>query len=51
MGETEQNHYRQAEAALMQVAAAVQRQEQVDLTEGTHCAGTIVDSTAWKTIS
>ena len=28
----------------MQVAAAVQRQEQVDLTEATHCAGAIVDS-------
>ena len=44
MGETEQNHYRQAEAALMQVAAAVQRQEQVDLTEPTHLAAAIVDS-------
>ncbi len=44
MGEMEQNRYRQAEAALMQVAAAVQRQERVDLTEMTHLAGTIVDS-------
>ncbi len=44
MGETEQNRYRQAETALMQMAAAVQRQERVDLTEMTHLAGTIVDS-------
>ncbi len=44
MGETEQNRYRQAEEALMQVAAAVQRQERVDLTKMTHLAGTIVDS-------
>ncbi len=44
MGETEQNHYRRAEAALVQVASAVQRREQVDLTETTHCAGAIVDS-------
>ena len=44
MGETEQNRYRQAEEALMHVAAAVQRQERVDLTEMTHLAGTIVDS-------
>ena len=31
-----QNQYREAEEALMQVTAAVQRQERVDLTEITH---------------
>ncbi len=40
----EQNHYRQAEDALVKVTAAVQRQEAVDLTELTHLAGTIVQS-------
>jgi hypothetical protein len=40
----EQNHYRQAEDALMRVAAAVQRQESVNLTELTHLAGSIVES-------
>lgn len=40
----EQNHYRQAEDALMRVAAAVQRQEPVNLTELTHLAGSIVES-------
>ena len=40
----EQNHYRQAEDALMRVAAAVQRQEPVNLTELTQLAGTIVAS-------
>lgn len=40
----EQNHYRQAENALGKVAAAVQRQEPVDLTELTHLAKVIVDS-------
>ena len=50
MGETEQNHYRQAEAALMHVAAAVQRQEQVDLTEVTHLPE-LLSIHCWKTIS
>lgn len=40
----ESNYYREAEAALMQVVAAVQRQERPDLTELTHLAGSIVDS-------
>lgn len=40
----EQNYYREAEAALMRVAAAVQRQEPVDLEEMTRLAGSIVDS-------
>ncbi|MDR4481006.1 MAG: HD domain-containing phosphohydrolase [Nitrospira sp.] len=40
----EQNHYRQAEEALMRVAAAVQRQESVNVTELTELAGLIVDS-------
>ncbi len=44
MGKTEQNHYRQAEEALLHMAAAVQRQERVDLTEMIHLAGIIVDS-------
>ena len=44
MGETGQNHYRQAEGALMRMAAAVQGEERVDLTEVTYLAGTIVDS-------
>ena len=41
---TEQNRYRQVEQSLTQVAAAVQRQELVDLTELTQLAGTIIDS-------
>ncbi len=44
MGESDQNRYRQAQEALVQVAAAVQRQERIDLTELTHIAGRIVDS-------
>lgn len=44
MGGTEQNLYRHIEASLLQVTAAVQRQEQVDLAEVTHLAGTIVDA-------
>ena len=44
MGGTEQNLYRQIEASLLQVTAAVQRQKQVDLAEVTHLAGTIVDA-------
>ncbi|MGC3976056.1 MAG: HD domain-containing phosphohydrolase [Nitrospira sp.] len=40
----EQNHYRQAEAILAKLAACVQRQEAVDLTEPTHLADAIVES-------
>lgn len=40
----EQNYYRKAEDALIRVAAAVQRQEPVTLTELTPLAGTIVES-------
>lgn len=44
MGGTEQNLYRQIETSLLQVTAAVQRQEQADFAEVTHLAGTIVDA-------
>ncbi|WHZ21387.1 MAG: Metal-dependent phosphohydrolase [Nitrospira sp.] len=44
MGGTEQHLYRHIEASLLEVTAAVQRQEQVDLAEVTHLAGTIVDA-------
>ncbi|HNA48169.1 MAG: HD domain-containing protein [Nitrospira sp.] len=40
----EQNHYRHAEEILTKVAASVQRQEDVDLTELTHLADSIVES-------
>jgi hypothetical protein len=40
----EENRYRHAEGVLIRMAAVVQREEQVDLTEVTHLAGMIVDS-------
>ncbi|ODT44509.1 MAG: hypothetical protein ABS70_05350 [Nitrospira sp. SCN 59-13] len=40
----EQNHYRQAEEILAKLAASVQRQEAIDLTDLTHVADAIVDS-------
>lgn len=40
----EQHYYRQAEAALAKVAAAVQRQEHVDLAELTHLSSLLIES-------
>lgn len=40
----DQHQYRQAEAALAKVAAAVQRQEDLDLSEVTQLASSLVDS-------
>ncbi|MCS6325929.1 MAG: HD domain-containing protein [Nitrospira sp.] len=40
----EQHHYRQAEAALAKVAAAVQQHEDVDLSELTQLASAIIDA-------
>jgi hypothetical protein len=44
MGGTNQHLYRHIEASLVQVTAAVQRQERVELTEVIHLAGIVVDA-------